>query len=36
MDFFSYLIFFLLIVSTLQPMLQARYHAIQRARQLRA
>lgn len=36
MDFFSYLIFFLLIVSTLQPMLQVRYLAMRRARQIAA
>jgi len=34
MDMFSYIIFFLLIVSTLQPLLQARYQAMQRARQI--
>lgn len=34
MDFFSMLILFVLIVSTLQPMLQARYQAMQRARQI--
>jgi len=36
MDMFSYIIFFLLIVSTLQPLLQARYQAMQRARQIGA
>jgi ClpP class serine protease len=36
MDMFSYLIFFLLIVSTLQPLMQARYQAMQRARQIAA
>jgi len=34
MDLFSYIILFLLIVSTLQPMLQARYLAMRRARQI--
>jgi hypothetical protein len=36
MDFFSMLVFFVLIVATLQPMLQARYQAMQRARQISA
>lgn len=36
MDFFSYLVFFLLIVATLQPLMQARYQAMQRARQIAA
>jgi hypothetical protein len=34
MDFFSLVILFLLISSTLQPLLQARYLAMQRARQI--
>jgi ClpP class serine protease len=34
MDYFSMLILFFLIVSTLQPILQARYLAMQRARQI--
>jgi hypothetical protein len=32
MDFFSLVILFLLISSTLQPLLQARYLAMQRGR----
>lgn len=36
MDFFSLFVFFLLIVSTLQPMAQARYLALLRARQIAA
>jgi ClpP class serine protease len=36
MDFFSLLIFFVVVMSTLQPMLQARYQAMLRARQIAA
>jgi len=36
MDFFSLLILFVVIMSTLQPMLQARYQAMLRARQIAA
>jgi ClpP class serine protease len=36
MDFFSLLILFFVIASTLQPLLQARYQAMQRARQIAA
>jgi ClpP class serine protease len=36
MDFVSYVVLFLLIVSTLQPMLQARYQAMLRTRQIAA
>ena len=34
MDFFALLILFFVIASTLQPLLQARYQAMQRARQI--
>jgi ClpP class serine protease len=36
MDYFGYFILFVLIVSTLQPMMQLRYKAMQRARQIAA
>jgi ClpP class serine protease len=36
MDFFTLLILFMFVMSTLQPMLQARYQAMQRARQIAA
>jgi ClpP class serine protease len=36
MDYFGYFILFVLIVSTLQPMMQLRYQAMQRARQIAA
>jgi ClpP class serine protease len=36
MDFFSLLILFVVIASTLQPLLQGRYQAMQRARQIAA
>jgi ClpP class serine protease len=36
MDFFSLIIFFIFVMSTLQPMLQGRYLAMQRARQIAA
>jgi hypothetical protein len=36
MDAFSLVISFLVIASTLQPLLQARYQAMQRARQIAA
>lgn len=36
MDFFSILILFFVIVSTLQPLLQTRYQAMRRARQIAA
>ncbi|HVO95283.1 MAG TPA: ATP-dependent Clp protease proteolytic subunit [Terriglobales bacterium] len=36
MDYFSFFILFLVIVSTLQPLLQARFEAMRRARQIAA